>query len=176
MKKIISIILILILLVGAFGGVWYFSNGFDGMTSTFLVKYGGKVYLQDSDLGEIRSGTEFEVYSVEEYDVRITARKGSDLAFTVGSIVYSWDDIAGEDLTKAFRIENTDSGFAMSYSGLIGILSEYCGINITILGTFEKVPEFDLLLRTSKSELRFSFQLSIRANSISSSSDNIIFF
>lgn len=176
MKKIISIILILILLAGAFGGVWYFSNGFDGRTSTFLVKYGGNVYLQESDLGEVRSGAEFEVYSIEEYDIRIMARKGSDLAFMVGSEEYSWNDVAGKDLTRSFQMKRTDSGFLLSYSGLSGILTEYYGMQVEVMDAAEKSPAFDLTLITSKSELRLSFRLSLHAGSISVSEDHIIFY
>lgn len=176
MKKIISIILILILLAGAFGGVWYFSNGFDGMTSTFLVKYGGNVYLQDSDLGEVRSGAAFEVYSVEEYDVRIDARAGSDIKYTVGAEEYSWADLAGKELTGSFDVEKTGNGFSLSYSGLSGILTEYYGMQVEVMDAAEKSPAFDLTLITSKSELRLSFRLSLHAGSISVSEDHIIFY
>lgn len=175
MKKFITILLILILCAGAIGAVWYFSNGFGGKTSTFLVRYGGNVYLQASDLGELRSGAEFEVYSVEAYDIRIVPRAGSDIKYTVGAEEYCWADVVGKDLTGSFKIEKTDNGFLLFYPGLGLLLSKYYGMDVEILDKSDQLPGFDLTLSTAKSQLQLSFTFSYRVGSVIIDPGQIIF-
>ncbi len=174
MKKFITIVLILILCTGAIAAVWYFSGGFGGATPTAIVKYDGKSYLQSADLGEVRSGAEFEVYAIGDYEIRIEAQKGSDLAFTVGEEVYSWSDIAGKNFTKSFEIEKKNGGFTVKYSGLENILSSFFGTEVYVSET-ESNPIFDLIVESAASELRLSFSLSERVGAITVDPDQIIF-
>ena len=165
MRKFITILLILIVVLGGLAAVWYFSGGFGGATPTILVKYGGQSYLQNADLGKITSGAEFEVYAIGEYKVRIEARAGSDLIYSVGA----------KDLTDGFQLDKTDHGFTLIHKGITSILSEFYNSDVVIVGAEEVVPEFNLIISTGNSELEFSFTINNRAEEITVSPDHIYF-
>lgn len=175
MRKFITILLILVVALGGLAAAWYFSGGFGGATPTILVKYGGQSYLQNADLGKITSGAEFDVYAIGDYEVRIEARAGSDLTYSVGSEIYSWSDLEGKDLTVGFQINETDHGFNLTHKGITSILSEFYNSEVAIVGVEEKVPEFSLIIAADNSELEFSFTINNRAEEITLSPDHIYF-
>lgn len=175
MRKFITIVLILIVALGGLAAVWYFSGGFGGATATILVKYGGQNYLQNADLGKITSGAEFEVYAIGDYEIRIEAQAGSDLTYSVGSEMYSWSDLDGQDLTVGFQLDKADHGFTLTHKGITSILSEFYNSEVAIVGAEEVVPEFSLIISTDNSELEFSFTINNRAEEIAVSPDHIFF-
>ena len=175
MRKFITILLILVVALGGLAAVWYFSGGFGGATPTILVKCGGQKYFQSADLGEITSGAEFEVYAIGEYKVRIEARAGSDLIYSVGAEEYTWSDLKGKDLTDGFQLDKTDHGFTLIHKGITSILSEFYNSDVVIVGVEEKVPEFSLIIAADNSELEFSFTINNRAEEITLSPDHIYF-
>lgn len=176
MRKFITILLILIVVLGGLAAVWYFSGGFGGATPTILVKYGGQSYLQNADLGKITSGAEFDVYAIGDYEIRIEARAGSDLIYSVGAEEYTWSDLKGKDLTDGFQLDKTDRGFTLSHKGITSILSEFYNSEVAIGGASEgNDPEFNLIISTENSELEFSFTINNRAEEITVSPDHIYF-
>lgn len=173
MKKAVLIFFILLITLAAVVGVWYFSGGFGGATPTVLVKYDGISYIQSADLGGVCSGAEFKVYAIGEYKIRIEAHGGSEIAFTVGEEEYSWSDLEGKEMTNCFEIEQTSDGFSLRYSGFESILSSYFGTEVFV-SEMEMSPSFDLIVE-SVSELRLTFSLSKRIESIMVSPDHIYF-
>lgn len=174
MKKFITFLLILILCVGAIGAVWYFSGGFGGATPTALVQYDGKSYVQFADIGQVRSGAEFRVYAIGEYEIRIEAREGTEFTFTVGEEGYSWSDLAGKDMTDCFEIQRKNGGFSLIYPAVENILSGYFGTAVSVPET-ESEPVFDLIIKTSENELRLSFSISEPVTSITIDPDHFLF-
>ena len=114
-------IMLLILLIGVIVRL----AGESVIVAEIAVTYQGRTYKKNTSGLELTPGASIDVKlrdAQEDYTVRIyaTGSAKTDFAFTVGGVVYSWQqDIVtanggrGEDFTDAFAVTKTKTGFTL---------------------------------------------------------------
>lgn len=130
--KIISIVLAVLIAVGACGAIAYFTNGFTTDFATFYVTMDGKDCMTDT------RGVELPIYEATEVKVNYTFDFASsnatgysliikpsgevDFDFDVDGEPYSFSGV--EDLSAGFEIEKGEESFTIKPKGdILNILS-----------------------------------------------------
>jgi len=158
--KWIAVILGVLLIAGvALGIAFVATDGFHGRINTLTVQIGKESYSNSAEGMILNSGMEIKVKSMtgSPYEYRIEASDKADFAFKVaGESGYRWSYLAGEDITKYFKIEETESGFKVFHNGLYEIIA---GIypDAVCEGAVEKGDYCTLIITCGKQERRFGF-------------------
>lgn len=166
-NKIWVILAVVIVLIGAIGGIGYLTNWFTSDVKTFMVEMDGRRIVRDCTGLTIESGASFEIKNISDgadYDVKIYASgtETNDFSFYLGKEKTSWQEIKNDDFTSAFDIEKSKSGFVLSYESIRGILKKrYVGFGIYVETKPEDLNNLFLMIITSgDSKISLGFTLS----------------
>lgn len=156
-KVVLLILAVIIILAIVIFVTFYFSNGFGGTYSTFIVKVNGESIVNNRDISLPR-GSAVEVISFSDYSVTVTAAEPeTDFEIITDAGIMRYSDIAGEDLTSAFEITQTDGGvIVIEYGTIDEVLSAHLSREATVSAT----PEFNifnLVITSGNSSLTLPF-------------------
>ena len=165
LKTAVMVILVIILLILSLGLLGRLTNVFG---NKIAVTYNGTKITKDFEGLEIESGTEIEVKTPGEYEVKIYAAgtEATDFTFTVGGAEYSWvEDIAGanggrgEEFTDAFEVTQTEKGFTIS-GGIKKVLKDiWPGKEIILPKEIPSGDRFRMEIRSGKTTLTVGFSV-----------------
>ena len=178
------LLLISILALAGLGIAFIVTDGFGGRIDTLIVGFNNEIYTESGEGLRIYPNEEMKVQSLtgKGYTVTIEASDKADFSFEVaGDKNYRWVHIATnerlKDVTKAFKITPTDSGFTVGYEQMEGILRTIYGSNDV------KVPEgtdlsgeyFVLIIVCGKREVRLGFGVGVPVSGVEINPPNIGF-
>ncbi len=181
LKRIITVLLVLVLLVGA--GVFLYFCFTRGDSPPVIGGNGLSLYLNgakienNSAFGLLDSGQEFTVESAEKYDVQIYAycTQENDFALTVGDEPYGWGDFDGRNLTAGFDFARTETGFTVTHYGLNDVLSRIQNGMTVKTDEFPPVPIFRMAVTSGENNLETYFYINAEVVGISLDQTQIIF-
>lgn len=191
--KIITYVLLILILLGAVGLVYKFTNGGTTNFKTFYVQNGKTIYTQDSGDYALSAGEElkFDVHytfgffhsdgSVKDYSVKIIANVTDDTKFeyTVDGETHTWSEEA--DLSAVFNLNKSDSYFTFTIPQnltMAEVLTQICDGAVTVEDLSIGAKCYFALIVTSydgQSTIRINFRRSGDVTGIKLNTESIIF-
>lgn len=176
---LLVILLLTLLGFAGFGIAYVATDGFGGKVSTAVVIIDGEAYSQSAEGFSIFPGDEIGVQNLvgdTEYSVRIEASAAKkNFVFNLGEEPYTWKDLDGEDMTRGFAIEQTETGFTIGYESLPAIVSAVRMADATIAEDADLTGDlFVLIITIGETEYRFGFGIGLPVSGIEIDPDQIV--
>ena len=185
--KLITYVLSVLLLLGAFGALAAFILREQGIT--FYVEYAGERYYSGVEVQSARlyNGTqEFEVSSLSsekliEYSVSVTSNPDQNFDFSVGGKIYQFygQDSAQNDYSALFPVTRNETGFLISIpesAAILEIVSEKFGSDVSCDDVFTDSPYFLLTVLSGGNTIVIPIRLGVRITGVNTDTTEGIVF
>lgn len=164
LKRIITVLLVVVLLVGGvFAVYWFFLRDESPpvIGDKLSLIFNDSETENNASLGLLDSGQAFTVESSEKYELQVFAycTQENDFTLTVGDEPYTWGDFDGRNVTAGFTFERTDTGFTLKHYGLNDVISRIQNGITVKTDEFPPLPIFRLAVTTSKQSIEVYFYI-----------------
>ena len=164
LKRIITVLLVVVLLVGIAVGLYYYFTRDESppvIGDKLALTMNDSAIENSASLGLLDSGQAFTVESSAKYDVQVFAycTTDNDFTLTVGDEPYTWGDFDGRNITAGFLFDRTDTGFTVKHYGLNDVISRIQNGITVKTDEFPPVPIFRMAVTTSKQSIEVYFYI-----------------
>lgn len=168
--KIISLVLVALLLAGAIGAIWYFTDGGNEEFKTFMLSYNGEPIVNGKSTLALKAGEEHvfgtkylfgtSTEKSKDYTVSVTPVPEVEFDYTVDGKQTTWRK-AG-DLTEFFVAQKAADGFRIEIEkdfSLIRLLSQLYSPSNVIVSSLPAADELLFRLTVTSYNQKVSYQI-----------------
>ena len=171
--KVIALLLVIFVLVGAFMIIRKLSNNFTDDIKTFYVVVDGKTITNDTtNMSLLEKKIEVHSLSADRaFTYKIVAKQSRDFYFTANGVEYAFADKS--DYTDSFIVEKTDSALKIASIGLLDVLNGIYKTDVELPHLNTETCYFTLIVTSADGSKSISMDFFVEVPEILSPTDGI---